>query len=72
MRESELWVLCVPGFPSVDNEQQSQEKEVDSDKKDEMLLNVIRPDYQRPPPPPPMKPLYHLTDDGKVQGKHYK
>ncbi|XP_072226828.1 ATP-dependent DNA helicase Q4 [Leuresthes tenuis] len=54
-------------FPSVDNEQQPQEKEVDSDNKDEMLLNVIRPDYQRPPPPPPMKPLYHLTDDGKVQ-----
>uniref|UniRef100_A0A3Q2DW61 DNA 3'-5' helicase n=1 Tax=Cyprinodon variegatus TaxID=28743 RepID=A0A3Q2DW61_CYPVA len=34
---------------------------------DEMLLNVIRPDYERPAPPPPMEPLYPLTEDGTVQ-----
>ncbi|XP_013768250.1 ATP-dependent DNA helicase Q4 [Pundamilia nyererei] len=48
-------------------EQNDQEKEVDSKRKDEVLLNVIRPDYERPPPPPPMEPLYELTEDGKVQ-----
>ncbi|XP_025758314.1 ATP-dependent DNA helicase Q4 isoform X2 [Oreochromis niloticus] len=48
-------------------EQHDQEKEVDSKRKDEVLLNVIRPDYERPPPPPPMEPLYELTEDGKVQ-----
>lgn len=37
---------------------------------DEVLLNVIRPDYERPAAPPPVEPLYKLTDDGKVQGKH--
>ncbi|XP_047460205.1 ATP-dependent DNA helicase Q4 isoform X2 [Mugil cephalus] len=45
---------------------EDQEKE-NMDQKDEVLLNVIRPDYERPPPPPPMEPLYHLSDDGKVQ-----
>uniref|UniRef100_A0A4W6C9A0 DNA 3'-5' helicase n=1 Tax=Lates calcarifer TaxID=8187 RepID=A0A4W6C9A0_LATCA len=35
--------------------------------KDEVLLNVIRPDYERPAPPPPVEPLYPLADDGKVQ-----
>ncbi|CAB1320464.1 unnamed protein product [Coregonus sp. 'balchen'] len=34
---------------------------------DEVLLNVIRPDYERLPPPPPMEPLYPLGEDGKVQ-----
>uniref|UniRef100_A0A3P9P8E3 DNA 3'-5' helicase n=1 Tax=Poecilia reticulata TaxID=8081 RepID=A0A3P9P8E3_POERE len=34
---------------------------------DEMLLNIIRPDYERPAPPPPMEPLYCLTEDGRVQ-----
>ncbi|XP_030596861.1 ATP-dependent DNA helicase Q4 isoform X2 [Archocentrus centrarchus] len=48
-------------------EQQEQEKEVDSKRRDEVLLNVIRPDYERPAPPPPMEPLYQLTEDGKVQ-----
>uniref|UniRef100_A0AAQ5YYF9 DNA 3'-5' helicase n=1 Tax=Amphiprion ocellaris TaxID=80972 RepID=A0AAQ5YYF9_AMPOC len=32
-----------------------------------VLLNVIRPDYERPAPPPPMEPLYHPTEDGKIQ-----
>uniref|UniRef100_A0AAZ3PCM8 DNA 3'-5' helicase n=1 Tax=Oncorhynchus tshawytscha TaxID=74940 RepID=A0AAZ3PCM8_ONCTS len=34
---------------------------------DEVLLNVIRPDYERLLPPPPMQPLYPLGEDGKVQ-----
>ncbi|XP_053190225.1 ATP-dependent DNA helicase Q4 [Scomber japonicus] len=51
--------------PSVKGEQQFQEKE--GDNKDEVLLNVIRPDYERPAVPPPMEPLYHVKDDGKVQ-----
>ncbi|XP_056597984.1 ATP-dependent DNA helicase Q4 [Triplophysa dalaica] len=33
----------------------------------EVLLNIIRPDYERPAPPPPLEPLYTLKDDGKVQ-----
>ncbi|XP_067111566.1 ATP-dependent DNA helicase Q4 [Osmerus mordax] len=33
----------------------------------EVLLNVIRPDYERPPPPPPVEPLYSLGEDGQVQ-----
>ncbi|KAF7210978.1 transcript variant X2 [Nothobranchius furzeri] len=49
---------------SVDKEQQ----EVDTGTRDDVLLNVIRPDYERPPAPPPMEPLYHLTADGKVRG----
>nr|XP_033492417.1 ATP-dependent DNA helicase Q4 isoform X1 [Epinephelus lanceolatus] len=57
--------LAAP--PSITEEQPSQEKEVDSNRKDEVLLNVIRPDYERPAPPPPMEPLYQLRDDGKVQ-----
>lgn len=35
---------------------------------DEVLLNVIRPDYERPLAPPPMEPLYQPGEDGKVQG----
>uniref|UniRef100_H3C0F9 ATP-dependent DNA helicase Q4 n=1 Tax=Tetraodon nigroviridis TaxID=99883 RepID=H3C0F9_TETNG len=35
---------------------------------DEVLLNVIRPDYERPAPPPPVEPLYDLDDAGKVRG----
>lgn len=38
---------------------------------EEILLNIIRPDYERPAPPPPMEPLYTLKDDGKVQGMSY-
>lgn len=38
---------------------------------DEVLLNVIRPDYERPAPPPPVEPLYDLDIAGKVRGKHY-
>ncbi|XP_037549118.1 ATP-dependent DNA helicase Q4 [Nematolebias whitei] len=44
-----------------------QQEEVNSNHEDDVLLNVIRPDYERPAPPPPMKPLYHLTEDGKVR-----
>uniref|UniRef100_A0A7N8WVA5 DNA 3'-5' helicase n=1 Tax=Mastacembelus armatus TaxID=205130 RepID=A0A7N8WVA5_9TELE len=47
--------------------QSHQENEADRKDKDEVLLNVIRPDYERPAPPPPMEPLYPVTDDGKVQ-----
>lgn len=54
---------------SVQDEHQHQEDDVDHKHKDEVLLNVIRPEYERPAPPPPMEPLYPLTDDGKVQGK---
>ncbi len=56
--------------PGIKEEQPYQEKDGDSNHKDEVLLNVIRPDYERPAPPPPMEPLYDLRDDGKVQGKH--
>uniref|UniRef100_A0A8C9WYG1 DNA 3'-5' helicase n=1 Tax=Sander lucioperca TaxID=283035 RepID=A0A8C9WYG1_SANLU len=60
--------LCVPVAPlSITEEQPYQDKEADSNHKDEVLLNVIRPDYERPAPPPPVEPLYYLTDDGKVQ-----
>ncbi|KAM8840719.1 ATP-dependent DNA helicase Q4 isoform 2-T2 [Spinachia spinachia] len=53
--------------PKITEEQPHKEKEVDINHRDEVLLNVIRPDYERPAPPPPMEPLYPLTDDGKVQ-----
>ncbi|XP_051812041.1 ATP-dependent DNA helicase Q4 [Acanthochromis polyacanthus] len=51
--------------PSIKEEQ--QEKMADGNRSDEVLLNVIRPDYERPAPPPPMEPLYRPTEDGKVQ-----
>ncbi|XP_008299478.1 ATP-dependent DNA helicase Q4 [Stegastes partitus] len=51
--------------PSIKEEQ--QEKDADSNHSDEVLLNVIRPDYERPAPPPPVEPLYHPTEEGKVQ-----
>ncbi|KAM6974350.1 LOW QUALITY PROTEIN: ATP-dependent DNA helicase Q4 [Tautogolabrus adspersus] len=50
---------------NVKDEQQCPE--VDDNQKDEVLLNVIRPDYERPAAPPPMEPLYQLGEDGKVQ-----
>lgn len=43
--------------------------ENEEDKGEEILLNVIRSDYERPAPPPPMEPLYSPREDGKVQGK---
>lgn len=46
------------------------EKDQDVSEKDEDLLNVIRPDYERPPAPPPMEPLFAPADDGKVRGKY--
>ncbi|XP_030644288.1 ATP-dependent DNA helicase Q4 [Chanos chanos] len=39
----------------------------EQDRGEEILLNVIRPDYERPAPPPPMEPLYRPGVDGKVQ-----
>ncbi|KAG9278970.1 ATP-dependent DNA helicase Q4 [Astyanax mexicanus] len=53
----------IPIAPSV-SENAAEEKE---DKGEEILLNVIRPDYERPAPPPPMEPLYEPTEDGKTQ-----
>lgn len=50
-------------------EQPQQDNDEDCKKQDEMLLNVMRPDYERPAPPPPMEPLFPLREDGKVQGK---
>lgn len=63
--------VCVPGAsPSIDEQQPCQETGSYMNPTDEVLLNVIRPDYERPAAPPPVEPLYKLTDDGKVQGKH--
>lgn len=63
--------LCVPvASPSISEEHLDQEKDSDGSNRDEVLLNVIRPDYERPAAPPPMEPLYDLTDGGKVCGKY--
>lgn len=43
--------------------------EKEEDRGEEILLNVVRPDYERPAPPPPMEPLYSPQEDGKVQRK---
>ncbi|XP_068188939.1 ATP-dependent DNA helicase Q4 isoform X2 [Antennarius striatus] len=51
--------------PGID--QEHQEKEVDSNHKDEVLLNVIRPDYERPAPPAPVEPLYEVREDGTIR-----
>lgn len=56
--------------PSINEEHLDQEKDSDSSKRDEVLLNVMRPDYERPAAPPAMEPLYDLTDSGKVCGKY--
>lgn len=65
-----LMRFCVSvSSPSVQDKQHYQENEVDHKHRDEVLLNVIRPEYERPAPPPPMEPLYPLTEKGKVQGK---
>ena len=49
-------------------EDADEQKEGQKDKQEEILLNVIRPDYERPAAPSPMEPLYSLTEDGKVRG----
>ncbi|XP_072304035.1 ATP-dependent DNA helicase Q4 [Eucyclogobius newberryi] len=49
------------------SEESSQHNDEDGEKQDEILLNVIRPDYERPPAPPPLEPLFPLTENGKVQ-----
>lgn len=56
---------------STSEEQSDQEKNAGVYPPDEALLNVIRPDYERPAPPPPVEPLYDLDDAGKVRGKHF-
>ncbi|XP_062266608.1 ATP-dependent DNA helicase Q4 [Platichthys flesus] len=53
--------------PSVKEDQPHQDSEADPKHKEDVLLEVIRPDYERPVAPPPMEPLYPLTEDGKVQ-----
>nr|XP_015212812.1 PREDICTED: ATP-dependent DNA helicase Q4 [Lepisosteus oculatus] len=52
-----------PIVPSSDGQEaESQVKE-----EDDVLLNVVRPDYEKPSPPPSMEPLYSLGEDGKVR-----
>lgn len=58
-----IYILTTVAPPSVGGD--SSEKE---EQGAEILLNIIRPDYERPAPPPPMEPLYKLKDDGKLQG----
>ena len=58
-----------PDTPSAtEDEELSKPGEPDGKQSDEVLLNVIRPDYERPVAPPPMEPLYSPGADGKVQG----
>lgn len=65
-----MFILRVPAAPASNSEEQpDQEKNVGVNPTDEVLLNVIRPDYERPAPPPPVEPLYDLDDAGKVRGK---
>lgn len=64
-------LFSVAAPPSSNSEDRSHyEKDLDASKGDEVLLNVIRPDYERPQAPPPMEPLFDLADDGKVRGKY--
>ncbi|KAJ8386837.1 hypothetical protein AAFF_G00166320 [Aldrovandia affinis] len=51
--------LAPPGCGEANGETGAEDEEV--------LLNVIRPDYERPAPPPPVEPLYSLGEDGKVR-----
>ncbi|CDQ84861.1 unnamed protein product [Oncorhynchus mykiss] len=53
--------------PIVKEENEGLGEKQQEDGGDEVLLNVIRPDYERLLPPPPMQPLYPLGEDGKVQ-----
>lgn len=64
-------MVCVAVASSRISSEQPEEEATGS-REDDVLLNVIRPDYERPAPPPPMKPLYRLTEDGRVQGKSCK
>ncbi|CDQ85432.1 unnamed protein product [Oncorhynchus mykiss] len=56
------WAMNCKGRE--ENECQGEKQQEDGD---EVLLNVIRPDYKRTPSPPPMQPLYPLGEDRKVQ-----
>ncbi|XP_039593277.1 ATP-dependent DNA helicase Q4 isoform X2 [Polypterus senegalus] len=53
---------CDPFVPA----HSSQENESEMKEEDYVLMNVIRPDYEKPTPPEAIKPLYHLEEDGKV------
>ncbi|KAJ3609743.1 hypothetical protein NHX12_024254 [Muraenolepis orangiensis] len=54
--------------PSVVKEAEPLEPEgAAGGRSDEVLLDVIRPDYERPDAPPPMEPLYSPGEDGRVQ-----
>lgn len=57
--------LCSQPIMSSSVEDEADKKE--DDRGEEILLNVMRPDYERPAPPPPMEPLYCPREDGKVQ-----
>ncbi|XP_059899417.1 ATP-dependent DNA helicase Q4 isoform X2 [Gadus macrocephalus] len=52
---------------ATEDEELSKPGGPDGTQSDEVLLNVIRPDYERPVAPPPMEPLYSPGADGKVQ-----
>ncbi|KAK1785523.1 hypothetical protein P4O66_018884, partial [Electrophorus voltai] len=52
-------IAVVPGA--------GEDPEGKEDPGEEILLNVMRPDYERPAPPPPMEPLYLPREDGRVQ-----
>ncbi|XP_068603107.1 ATP-dependent DNA helicase Q4 [Brachionichthys hirsutus] len=56
---------ALAASPGITEEQ--QETEAGGNPKDEVLLNVIRPDYQRPAPPAPVEPLYGVKEDGRVR-----
>jgi hypothetical protein len=60
--------LIITVAPPIVREENEGLGEKQEDGGDEVLLNVIRPDYERLLPPPPMQPLYPLGEDGKVQG----
>uniref|UniRef100_A0A8C9U2N2 DNA 3'-5' helicase n=1 Tax=Scleropages formosus TaxID=113540 RepID=A0A8C9U2N2_SCLFO len=61
-----LTFLCSLLGPSDVPTCNGEGKEIENDS-GEILLNVIRPNYEKPTPPPPMKPLYDLAEDGKVK-----
>lgn len=65
-----VYVYVPEAAAGASEEQPDQEKNGGVYPTDE-VLNVIRPDYERPAPPPPVEPLYDLDHAGKVQGKQF-
>lgn len=66
-----VFLVSVAAPPTSNTEDHSHSKKDSvASKGDDVLLNVIRPDYERPPAPPPMEPIFGLTDDGKVGSKY--